>query len=72
MSEYEQDEGLECPMCGFTQTEPDKHKENHWFCFLCGVVWNPETEMYDSDYGMWYTWDPEKKGWFDKDGNEHV
>lgn len=49
MSEYEEPEGLECPECGFTQTEESNQGDGKWFCFLCGTIWNPEEEEDEED-----------------------
>lgn len=44
MSEYEFDNGIECPNCGGSQTEESKTGNDNWFCFLCGTIWNPKEE----------------------------
>ena len=58
---------LECPMCGFNKTDPSRHEKGKWFCYLCGVTWNPETENYDHDLEIWITWTG--KVWIDDKGN---
>ena len=51
--------GIECEMCGFTQTAPDIHKEDCWFCYLCGVTWNPDKEHYNEALECWETYEEE-------------
>jgi rubredoxin len=51
--EVDYHDGIECPQCGFTQTEPSRHKEDEWFCFLCGSIWNPEEDDYDQSIEQW-------------------
>ena len=56
MSDFDDafDNGIECPNCGFTQTEPSRHNKKKWFCFLCGMIWNPEEESeYDQGAEAW-------------------
>ena len=70
MSEWEEFERMECPMCGFDQTDESIHEKGKWFCYCCGCTWDPDVEDYDADLGIWIRWNEKKKIWEDMDGNE--
>lgn len=43
------DDGIVCPNCGSKQTEQSRLVRDEWFCFLCGIFWNPKGDYMNNE-----------------------